>query len=96
MHQRVEGTVPPEDEVLRRALSSLRAPWFEVSCCPTNLSRTIASVQSVFATVSDDGLQLHQYGDYEVDTVVGDGTRAAFLGALRLAARRPGRGRRDR
>lgn len=78
MHQRVEGTVPPEDEVSRRALSSLRAPWFEVSCCPTNLSRTIASVQSVFATVSDDGLQLHQYGDYEVDTVLGDGTRAAF------------------
>lgn len=78
MHQRVEGTVPPEDEVVRRALSSLRAPWFEVSCCPTNLSRTLASVQSVFATVSDDGLQLHQYGDYEVDTVVGDGTRAAF------------------
>lgn len=78
MHQRVEGTVPPEDEVSRRALSSLRAPWFEVSCCPTNLSRTIASVQSVFATVSDDGLQLHQYGDYEVDTVLGNGTRAAF------------------
>lgn len=78
MHQRVEGTVPPEDEVSRRALSSLRAPWFEVSCCPTNLSRTLASVQSVFATVSDDGLQLHQYGDYEVDTVLGDGNRAAF------------------
>ncbi|WP_144766113.1 glycoside hydrolase family 127 protein [Curtobacterium sp. 9128] len=78
MHQRVAGTVPPEDEVSRRALSSLRAPWFEVSCCPTNLSRTLASVQTVFATVSDDGLQLHQYGDYEVDTVVGDGARAAF------------------
>jgi len=78
MHQRVEGTVPPEDEVVRRALSSLRAPWFEVSCCPTNLSRTLASVQSVFATVSDDGLQLHQYGDYEVDTAVGGGARAAF------------------
>ncbi|WP_065961006.1 beta-L-arabinofuranosidase domain-containing protein [Curtobacterium sp. UCD-KPL2560] len=78
MHQRVEGTVPPEDEVSRRALSSLRAPWFEVSCCPTNLSRTLASVQTVFATVSDDGLQLHQYGDFEVDTVLGDGTRAAF------------------
>lgn len=78
MHQRVEGTVPPEDKVLRRALSSLRAPWFEVSCCPTNLSRTLASVQSVFATVSDDGLQLHQYGDYEVDTVIGEGSRAAY------------------
>ncbi|MFS0731327.1 beta-L-arabinofuranosidase domain-containing protein [Curtobacterium sp. 1P10AnD] len=78
MHQRVEGAVPPEDAVSRRALSSLRAPWFEVSCCPTNLARTLASVQSLFATVSDDGLQLHQYGDYEVDTTLGDGTRAAF------------------
>lgn len=78
MHQRVEGTVPPEDEVSQRALSSLRAPWFEVSCCPTNLSRTLASVQTLFATVTDDGLQLHQYGDYEVDTVLGDSTRAAF------------------
>jgi DUF1680 family protein len=78
MHQRVAGTVPPEDEVSRRALSSLRAPWFEVSCCPTNLSRTLATVQTLFATVSDDGLQLHQYGDYEIDTVLGDGTRAAF------------------
>lgn len=78
MHQRVEGTVPPEDEVSARALSSLRAPWFEVSCCPTNLSRTLASVQTLFATVSDEGLQLHQYGDYEVDTVIGDASRAAF------------------
>jgi len=78
MHQRVEGTVPPEDEVSRRALSSLRAPWFEVSCCPTNLSRTLASVQTLFATVTDDGIQLHQYGDYDVDTVLGDGNRAAF------------------
>jgi DUF1680 family protein len=78
MHQRVAGTVPPEDEVSRRALSSLRAPWFEVSCCPTNLSRTLATVQTLFATVSDDGLQLHQYGDYEIDTVLGDRTRAAF------------------
>lgn len=78
MHQRVAGTVPPEDEVSRRALSSLRAPWFEVSCCPTNLSRTLATVQTLFATVSDDGLQLHQYGDYEIDTVLGDEVRAAF------------------
>jgi DUF1680 family protein len=78
MHQRVEGTVPPEDEVSRRALSSLRAPWFEVSCCPTNLSRTLATVQTLFATASADGLQLHQYGDYDIDTVLGDGARAAF------------------
>ncbi|MEK6343092.1 MAG: beta-L-arabinofuranosidase domain-containing protein [Curtobacterium sp.] len=78
MHQRVAGTVPPEDEVSRRALSSLRAPWFEVSCCPTNLARTLASVQTLFATVSDDGLQLHQYGDYDVETTLGTGSRAVF------------------
>jgi DUF1680 family protein len=78
MHQRVEGTVPPEDEVSRRALSSLRAPWFEVSCCPTNLSRTLATVQTLFATASADGLQLHQYGDYDIVTEHGDGARAGF------------------
>jgi DUF1680 family protein len=55
MHQRVEGAVPPEDDLSARALSSLREPWFEVSCCPTNLARTLASVESVFATTTGRG-----------------------------------------
>jgi hypothetical protein len=25
----------------QRAASSLRAPWFDVSCCPTNVARTL-------------------------------------------------------
>ncbi|PYY32637.1 glycoside hydrolase family 127 protein [Curtobacterium sp. MCBD17_030] len=78
MHQRVEGAAPPEDDLSARALSSLRAPWFEVSCCPTNLARTLASVESVFATMTDDGLQLHQYGDYDVDATLPGGATAAF------------------
>jgi DUF1680 family protein len=78
MHQRVEGTAPPEGEISARALSSLRAPWFEVSCCPTNLARTLASVESVFATMTDTGLQLHQYGDFDVDVTLPGGTPIGF------------------
>jgi DUF1680 family protein len=74
LHQRTPGRVPDEDQVSRRAESGLRAPWFEVSCCPTNIARTLASVGLYFATASDDGIQLHQYGDYQVSTAVSAGT----------------------
>ena len=41
------GTVPPTDVASPRASSSLRAPWFEVSCCPPNVARTLASLAGV-------------------------------------------------
>ncbi|NYJ32007.1 hypothetical protein HNR17_002780 [Galbitalea soli] len=75
LQQREEGVEPDEFEVTDRALSSLRAPWFWVSCCPTNVARTLASVQLSFATASETGVQLHQYGSYAIDTVLGDGRR---------------------
>jgi DUF1680 family protein len=68
LHQRNPGLVPDENQLVHRAESGLRAPWFEVSCCPTNVARTLASVSLYFATASDDGIQLHQYGDYRVST----------------------------
>jgi len=43
LHQRVPGAVPAADFVSNRAASSLREPWFAVSCCPTNIARTFAS-----------------------------------------------------
>ncbi len=70
LHQRVPGLVPSEHQLSHRAESGLRAPWFEVSCCPTNVARTLASVGLYFATASDDGIQLHQYGDYQVATAL--------------------------
>ena len=73
LHQRTPGTVPGEDSLVHRAESGLRAPWFEVSCCPTNVARTLASVSLYFATVSDDGVQLHQYGDYRLSTALSAG-----------------------
>lgn len=68
LHQRVDGSVPVETEINVRAIASLRAPWFEVSCCPTNVARTLASSALYFATATETGVQLHQYGDYDVDT----------------------------
>ena len=74
LHQRTPGpegddSHPASDSVAsHRAPSGLRAPWFDVSCCPTNVARTLASVAMYFATASGDGIQLHQYGDYRVST----------------------------
>lgn len=73
LHQRERGHETDDDELSERAEASLRAAWFEVSCCPTNVARTLAAVSSYFATVDDDGIQLHQYGDLEVDTTLPDG-----------------------
>jgi DUF1680 family protein len=79
LHQRTPGSVPDEHELSHRAESGLRAPWFEVSCCPTNVARTLASVGLYFATASDDGIQLHQYGDYQVSTALGAGRVALHV-----------------
>jgi hypothetical protein len=74
LHQRVAGAPPHPTDVSQRADSSMRAPWFEVSCCPTNVARTLASVPLYFATADDTGVQLHQYGGYQVNTQIGDET----------------------
>jgi hypothetical protein len=61
LHRRELGSPPDGDRPSVRAAASLRAPWFEVSCCPTNVARTLASLTAYVATGDEDGLQLHQY-----------------------------------
>ncbi|SDC39746.1 hypothetical protein SAMN05216410_1797 [Sanguibacter gelidistatuariae] len=73
LHQRVPGTIPDEDEPSARASSSLRAPFFEVSCCPTNVARTVASLGSYLASVDDAGVQLHQFASAQILAPLGDG-----------------------
>ena len=68
LHQRTPGEQTVDDELNDRAEASMRASWFQVSCCPTNLARTLASVAGYFATATDHGVQLHQYGDLEIST----------------------------
>lgn len=59
------------------AAGGRRAPWFDVSCCPTNLARTFAQYAVYLATADDGGIQLHQYAPSTIDTVV-DGARFAL------------------
>jgi len=58
---REAGMEMPTDEVCHRSDSSLRAPWFDVSCCPTNVTRTLASLGAYLASQTGDAIQLHQW-----------------------------------
>lgn len=78
LHQRVPAQPADPDATSPRAHSSLRAPWFDVSCCPPNVARTFASLAALVATADDEGVQVHQYAPSTVRTRLSDGTVAAF------------------
>ncbi|MGR6917715.1 glycoside hydrolase family 127 protein [[Actinomadura] parvosata] len=100
LHQRTPGRPADPDEVSPRAEGGTRAAWFDVSCCPTNVARTLASLHGYLATTDDDGLQLHQYASCEIRAELPDGrpvavdveTRYPESGTVRLrvAAETPG------
>jgi DUF1680 family protein len=77
LHQRTPGAAGPEDRVSPRASSSVRAPWFEVSCCPPNVARTLASLAGYVATVDNDGLQIHQFAPATIVTTLPDSRHLA-------------------
>lgn len=68
LHQRVEHTPPPlnEDGVVIRGGAAGRQPWFEVSCCPPNLARTLASLGAYIATGDERSVQIHQYASADI------------------------------
>ena len=78
LHQRVPGVEADPEGTSKRASSSLRAPWFEVSCCPPNVARTFASLAAYLATADDDGVQVHQYASASVRTMLPDGRAVSF------------------
>ena len=106
LQQREPGADVRPDAVNPRAEGGVRAPWFDVSCCPTNVARTLASWQAYAAFVeeapagSSDGgvvVTLAQYaaGDLRValdDASSGSGRRGGEL-ALRVTTEYPHDGR---
>ncbi|WP_454041418.1 glycoside hydrolase family 127 protein [Cellulosimicrobium sp. Marseille-Q8652] len=78
LHQRVPGEPAATDVASARAESSLRAPWFHVSCCPPNVARTFASLAAYVATVDHGGVQLHQYATSEVRATLPSGAAVAL------------------
>ncbi|GAA3441343.1 glycoside hydrolase family 127 protein [Planomonospora venezuelensis] len=77
LHQRTPGKAADPDEVSPRAEGGTRAAWFDVSCCPTNVARTLASLHGYLATTDDDGLQIHQYAPCEIRAELPDGRPVA-------------------
>jgi uncharacterized protein len=74
LHQRSAAGVPGRDTVSPRAESSSRAPWFDVSCCPTNLARTLATWHTYAASAGDRELTLLQYATARIAAEMGDGS----------------------
>lgn len=68
LHQRVASPAPDPAAPNPRASSGERAPWFDVSCCPSNVARTLASLGGYLATADATGVQLHQYASGTIRT----------------------------
>jgi DUF1680 family protein len=62
----LRGDAPPAEEP--KVVANGRQPWFPTSCCPTNVARTLSSLEHYFTTSSADGLQVHQYAPMRVRT----------------------------
>jgi uncharacterized protein len=70
LQQRAPGVVPDPGTASPRAAGALRSPWFDVSCCPTNLARTLTSLGAYVASADDQGVQLHQLAAGTVRTAL--------------------------
>ena len=79
LHQREPGAVSEAGGVSKRSSSAMRAPWFEVSCCPPNVARTLASLAAYVATASANGVQIQQYAPAVITTRLDDTGRAVTL-----------------
>jgi hypothetical protein len=60
----LRADAPPAEEP--KVVANGRQPWFPTSCCPTNVARTLSSLEHYFTTSSTDGLQVHQYAPMQV------------------------------
>lgn len=76
LHQRAAAADVRPDQVNPRAEGGVRAPWFDVSCCPTNLARTLAVWQAYTASVEGDTVSLLQYASGETRAALSEGELA--------------------
>ncbi len=67
LQQRAAGAVADDEVVSPRAEGGTRAAWFDVSCCPTNVARTLATWHTYVATEGERELTLLQYAPARVD-----------------------------
>ncbi|MBB6349635.1 hypothetical protein FHU36_006180 [Nonomuraea muscovyensis] len=65
LHVRVPAE-PPQGVVSHAEQVGLRSPWFDVSCCPNNIARTLASLPAYVATADAGGVQIHHFTPGEI------------------------------
>ncbi|NUR87388.1 MAG: glycoside hydrolase family 127 protein, partial [Nonomuraea sp.] len=93
---RVRVPAAPAAGVNHAAECGLRSPWFDVSCCPNYIARTLASLPAYLATAGPGGIQVHHYA---AGTVTGGGlslevsTGYPWSGGVRLRMLAAGSGR---
>jgi uncharacterized protein len=46
---------------------TIRNPWYDTTCCPPNLERTLASLPGYFYSTSKDGVYVHLYDNSVLD-----------------------------
>ena len=47
--------------------NNIRNPWYDTTCCPPNLERTLASLPGYFYSTSSDGVYVHLYDNSEMN-----------------------------
>jgi DUF1680 family protein len=52
----------------------IRNPWYDTTCCPPNLERTLASLPGYFYGISDEGVYVHLYDNSEMNWKLSSGT----------------------
>jgi uncharacterized protein len=70
--RREPGLITADGEAPFRK-DTLRSNWFWVSCCPTNIARTFASLSAYFSTVDANSLTIQQYFTGSINTTLTDG-----------------------
>ncbi|WP_340025658.1 beta-L-arabinofuranosidase domain-containing protein [Paenibacillus sp. FSL K6-1096] len=66
-----------------------RVPWFETSCCPTNLARYLPAIGQYVYAVTAEGLAVNQYMSSEAELVLDSGLGVS----LKQSTRYPWNGR---
>jgi len=89
LHQRVQQPLPESEAPSSRQATAARPPFFEVSCCPTNITRMLASLGAYLATANEQGVQIHQYAPATIrlpDLVLRMETDYPVTGLVRITA----------
>jgi len=70
----LSGTLYCYRNPLESTGEKIRKPWYDTTCCPPNLERTLASVPGYLYSTSTDGVYVHLFHNSTLDWHLEDGT----------------------